>query len=82
MKNANRKTTRGSTNKSNGKEKARFIRAESEKNKTVLLAEAQRDSDILRGQGDAEKNKILEKPLVKIQISLLFTGLCKLTAEP
>ena len=29
--------------------------------KTVLLAEAQRDSDILRGQGDAEKNKILGK---------------------
>ena len=44
-----------------GSEKARFITAESEKQKTVLLAEAQRDSDILRGQGDAEKNKILGK---------------------
>ena len=44
-----------------GNEKARFITAESEKQKTVLLAEAQRDSDILRGQGDAEKNKILGK---------------------
>ncbi len=32
-----------------GNEKARFITAESEKQKTVLLAEAQRDSDILRG---------------------------------
>ena len=30
--------------------KSRFIRAESEKQKTVLLAEAQRDSDILRGE--------------------------------
>ena len=44
-----------------GNEKARFITAESEKQKTVLLAEAQRDSDILRGQGDAKKNKILGK---------------------
>ena len=44
-----------------GNEKARFITAESEKQKTVLLAEAQRDSDILRGEGDAKKNKILGK---------------------
>ena len=44
-----------------GSEKARFITAESEKQKTVLLAEAQRDSDILRGEGDAQKNKILGK---------------------
>ena len=44
-----------------GNEKARFITAESEKQKTVLLAEAQRDSDILRGEGDAQKNKILGK---------------------
>ena len=44
-----------------GSEKARFITAESEKQKTVLLAEAQRDSDILRGEGDAKKNKILGK---------------------
>ena len=44
-----------------GNEKARFITAESEKQKTVLLAEAQRDSDILRGQGDAKKNNILGK---------------------
>jgi len=48
-----------------GNEKARFITAESEKQKTVLLAEAQRDSDILRGQGDAEKNKILGKAFNK-----------------
>ena len=44
-----------------GNEKARFITAESEKQKTVLLAEAQRDSDILRGEGDAKKNRILGK---------------------
>ena len=44
-----------------GNEKARFITAESEKQKTVLLAEAQRDSDILRGQGEAEKNRIMGK---------------------
>ena len=44
-----------------GNEKARFITAESEKQKTVLLAEAQRDSDILRGQGEAKKNRIMGK---------------------
>ena len=44
-----------------GNEKARFITAESEKQKTVLLAEAQRDSDILRGQREAEKNRIMGK---------------------
>ncbi|MDC3024043.1 protease modulator HflC [Alphaproteobacteria bacterium] len=42
-----------------GEEKSRVIKAAAEKNKTVLLAEAKRDGEILRGQGDAEKNKIL-----------------------
>ena len=42
-----------------GEEKSRVIRAEAEKNKTVILAEAKRDGEILRGQGDAEKNRIL-----------------------
>ena len=44
-----------------GAEEAQKIRSDAEKQKTILLAEAQRDSDILRGQGDAEKNKILGK---------------------
>ena len=42
-----------------GEEKSRVIRAQAEKNKTVLLAEAKRDGEILRGIGDAEKNRIL-----------------------
>ena len=42
-----------------GEEKSRVIQAEAEKNKTVILAEAKRDGEILRGQGDAEKNRIL-----------------------
>ena len=42
-----------------GEEKSRVIKAEAEKNKTVILAEAKRDGEILRGQGDAEKNRIL-----------------------
>ena len=37
-----------------GEEKSRVIKAEAE-NKTVILAEAKRDGEILRGQGDAEK---------------------------
>ena len=42
-----------------GEEKSRVIKAQAEKNKTVLLAEAKRDGEILRGIGDAEKNRIL-----------------------
>jgi membrane protease subunit HflC len=34
------------------------IKAEADREATVTVAEAQRDADILRGQGDAERNKI------------------------
>ena len=40
-------------------EEARKITAESERERTVILANAERDGEILRGQGDAGKNKIL-----------------------
>ncbi len=48
-----------------GEEKSRMIKAEAEKNKTVILAEAKRDGEILRGQGDAEKNRILGEAFSK-----------------
>jgi membrane protease subunit HflC len=34
------------------------IKAEADREATVTVAEAQRDADILRGEGDAERNKI------------------------
>jgi membrane protease subunit HflC len=34
------------------------IKAEADREATVTVAEAQRDADILRGQGDAQRNKI------------------------
>jgi len=41
-----------------GAEIAQRIKANADKERTVLLAEAQRDSEILRGTGDGEKNRI------------------------
>jgi membrane protease subunit HflC len=40
-----------------GSERAQEIRAAAERERTVILAEAQRQGQILRGQGDAEANK-------------------------
>ena len=42
-----------------GEEQSRRIKAEAEKEKTRLLANAERTGEILRGEGDAKKNKIL-----------------------
>lgn len=41
-----------------GAEIAQRIRANANKERTVLIAEAKKDSEILRGTGDAEKNRI------------------------
>jgi membrane protease subunit HflC len=41
-----------------GAEMAQRIRANSDKARTVIIAEAKRDSEIQRGVGDAEKNRI------------------------
>jgi membrane protease subunit HflC len=41
-----------------GEERAREIRATADKNVTIVLAEARRDSEILRGYGDACRNNI------------------------
>ncbi len=40
-----------------GAERAQEIRAAAERERTVILAEAQRQAQILRGQGDAEANR-------------------------
>lgn len=41
-----------------GEEAARRIRANADRQVTVLIAEAQRDAEKLRGEGDAERNRI------------------------
>lgn len=48
-----------------GEEEARRIRAEADKEVTVLLSEAGRDAEKLRGAGDAERNKILAESFGK-----------------
>lgn len=47
--------------RSEGKEAAAKIRAGADKEKTLILAEATRQSDVLRGEGDAEAVKIYAK---------------------
>lgn len=44
-----------------GQEVARAIRAQADKQVTVLLAEATRDSEIIRGQGDGCRNRVFAK---------------------
>ncbi len=41
-----------------GAEKAQTIRAEANKQRTILLAQAKRTSEILRGEGDAKRTRI------------------------
>jgi modulator of FtsH protease HflC len=41
-----------------GAEEAQKIRADADRQKTVLLAEARKQADILRGEGDAVRNRI------------------------
>ena len=44
-----------------GQEVSRAIRAQADKQVTVLLAEATRDSEIIRGQGDGCRNRVFAK---------------------
>ncbi|MTI45388.1 protease FtsH subunit HflC [Roseibium hamelinense] len=41
-----------------GEEQSRRIRSRADRDATVLVAEARRDSEIIRGDGDAERNRI------------------------
>ena len=61
-----------------GQEVGRAIRAQADKQVTVLLAEATRDSEIIRGQGDGCRNRVLPKYLAKTLISSLSIALCRL----
>ena len=49
-----------------GQELSKEIVASADRQQTVIVAEAQRTSSILRGEGDAAKNKILGLSLIHI----------------
>jgi membrane protease subunit HflC len=51
--------------RANGREEAEKIRAEADKQRTVLLAEAYRDSEEIRGEGDARATDIYAKAFTK-----------------
>ncbi len=44
--------------RANGAEQAQKIKAEADKQKTIIVADAKKKSDILKGTGDAEANRI------------------------
>jgi membrane protease subunit HflC len=48
-----------------GAEEAQKIRADADRQKTVLLAEARKQADILRGEGDAIRNRIYAEAFQK-----------------
>ncbi len=52
---------RATKTRANGAQQALEIRSTAEKERTVLIAEAQRDSEILKGKGDEESIKIYAK---------------------
>ena len=60
-----------------GQEVSRAIRAQADKQVTVLLAEATRDSEIIRGQGDGCRNRVFAKSSGKTRTFSPFTGQCR-----
>ena len=52
-------TTVKRASKAEGEELSKEIVASADRQQTVIIAEAERTSSILRGEGDAQKNKIL-----------------------
>ncbi|MCG8435452.1 MAG: protease modulator HflC [Gammaproteobacteria bacterium] len=48
-----------------GNERSLTIRAQADRQAVVLVSEARRDSEIIRGQGDAERNRIFAEAFTK-----------------
>ena len=59
-----------------GAEIATKIRSTADKEVTVILANAQKKSEIMKGEGDGQRNKIF-MPLEKTLNSLVSTERCK-----
>ena len=49
-----------------------------DKDVTVILAQANKKSEIMKGEGDGEEIKYLQMRLAETHNSLLFIELCKL----
>jgi modulator of FtsH protease HflC len=58
--------------RANGQQQAAMIRARAEREATVIVAEATRQAEQLRGQGDAEKNRILAEAFGRDQDFFTF----------
>jgi modulator of FtsH protease HflC len=58
--------------RANGQQQAAMIRARAERDATVIVADATRQSEQLRGQGDAEKNRILAEAFGRDQDFFTF----------
>ena len=56
---------RATKTRANGEQQALEIRSKAEKERTIIIAEAQRDSEIRRGKGDEESIKIYAKAFNK-----------------
>jgi len=61
-----------------GAEMAVTITSTADKEVTVLLANAKKQSEIMKGEGDGQRNKIFAKHLVKILNFFLSIEQCKL----
>ena len=64
-----------------GAEIAQKIRSTADKDVTVILAEANKKSEIMKGEGDGERNKIFANAFGKDPQFLLFIEQCKLTKK-
>jgi membrane protease subunit HflC len=61
-----------------GAEMAVTITSTADKEVSVILANANKDSEIMKGEGDGQRNKIFAEHLEEIQNFLLFIEQCKL----
>ena len=60
-----------------GAEAAQTVRANADRERTVILADAQRNAQKLRGDGDAQASRSTPRRSVRIRISSPFTARCR-----
>ncbi len=67
--------------RANGDQAATLIRAKADRDVVVILAEANQQQEELRGQGDADRNRILAEASGRMPTSSPFTGRCRPTSR-
>ena len=65
-----------------GFELGQTIKSKADKEVAVILAEARKTAQILRGEGDGLRNKIFAEPLEEIRNFLAFIELCSHMKNP